>query len=577
MPIHKRFKNIYILFLIIPLLVLNSCNHRLNLSEYKSTKSTFAEHAMVVCAHPLAAKVGLEILKKGGNAVDATVAIQFALAVVYPRAGNIGGGGFMVIRNNDGTANTLDYREMAPSAASKDMYLDKEKNIIPKLSSYGHLSIGVPGSVAGLIEVQKKYGKLKDFSLLIQPAIDLAKNGFKLSITEINRLNKFRDDFLKYNENPKPFVKNEKWKLGDVLVQKELAKTLKLIRDKGKKGFYEGITADKIVAEMKSGKGIITLDDLKNYKPIWRKPIIGKYKDYKIISMGPPSSGGTALVQLLKIADYFPLKDYGFHTQKSIHVVAESERRVYADRAKHMGDMDFYNVPLDTLLMDSYLLERMKDFDPDHASKSSSILAGDLESQPMESFETTHTSVVDAQGNAVSVTTTLNSNFGSKVIVNGAGFFLNNEMDDFSAKPGVPNIYGLVGAEANAIYPGKRMLSSMTPTIIEKDHKLFMVLGAPGGSTIITAVYQVFLNVATFGMSLEDAVNAKRFHHQWLPDLIMVEKGFDPDVVQQLKDLGHKIKIVNRMAVVKAIHVLPNGQLNGVGDPRNPDDDAEGF
>ncbi len=572
-----RFKNIYVLFLIIPLLILNSCTHTSKLLKYESTKSTIADHAMVVSAHPLATNVGLEILKKGGNAVDATVAVQFALAVVYPRAGNIGGGGFMVIRNNDGTINSLDYREMAPSAASKDMYLDEEKNIIPKLSSYGHLSIGVPGTVAGLIEVQKKYGKIKDFKQIIQPAIDLAKKGFRLTITEIERLNKFRPDFIKYNDSPKPFVKEKMWAMGDVLVQKELAKTLTLIRDHGIKGFYEGPTADKIVAEMKSGKGIITHKDLKNYKPIWRKPIIGKYKDYKIISMGPPSSGGTALVQLLKIADNFPLKDYGFHSTKAIHAVAESERRVYADRAKHLGDMDFYNVPLDTLLMDSYLLERMKDFDPNHASKSSSILAGELEDQPMESFETTHTSVIDGNGNAVSVTTTLNSNFGSKVIVKDGGFFLNNEMDDFSAKPGVPNIYGLIGAEANAIYPGKRMLSSMTPTIIEKDHKLFMVLGAPGGSTIITAVYQVFLNVATFGMSLEDAVNAKRFHHQWLPDVIMVEKGFDPMVIQKLKELGHKIKIVNRMAVVKAIHVLPNGQLNGVGDPRNPDDDAKGY
>ncbi len=360
-------------------------------------------------------------------------------------------------------------------------------------------------------------------------------------------------------------------------MQSDLAHTLELIRDKGKAGFYEGETAQKIVAEMQAGKGKITLDDLKSYEAKWREPIIEPYKNYTIISMPPPSSGGIALAQMLKIVEKYPLKEWGFHSPKTIHLMAEAERRAYADRAQHLGDNDFYAVPKDSMLQDEYLLERMASFEMDAATKSESILAGTFNVQ-LESFQTTHTSVIDGEGNAASITTTLNSNYGSKVIVSNAGFFLNNEMDDFSAKPGVPNLYGLVGGEANAIQPEKRMLSSMTPTIIEKDGKLFMVLGAPGGSTIITAVFQVFLNVAEFGMDLEEAVNAGRFHHQYLPDQIMVEQdALDANTKAALEKLGHELNEKKYMAIIKAIQVLPNGDLHGVGDIRNSDDDVEGF
>jgi len=542
---------------------------------YEIQQNSIGQEAMVVSAHPLATKVGLNILKQGGNAIDASIAVQFALAVVYPRAGNIGGGGFMVLRTADGQYNSLDYREKAPKAGSKDMYLDSLGNVIPGLSVYGHLAAGVPGTVDGLIEAHKKYGSL-DFKELIQPAIELASNGFKLSPKEVERFNKFQKDFKKYNTTQPIFVKNTPWKIGDLFVQKDLANTLSLIRDKGRAGFYEGVTADKIIAEMKAGKGIISYEDLRSYRSKWRTPVTGAYKNYNIISMPPPSSGGIALLQLLKLVEPYPLSEYGFQSKEAIHTMVEAERRVYADRAKYLGDNDFYHVPQDTLLNEQYLAARMKDFSADSATASTTIDAGNF-ALAMESFETTHTSIVDEAGNAVSLTTTLNFNFGCKVVVAGAGFFLNNEMDDFSAKPGVPNQFGLIGNEANAIAPEKRMLSSMTPTIIEKDGTLFMVIGSPGGSTIITAVFQVFLNVSEFGMSLEDALYAKRFHHQWLPDVIMYEKqGLDTIVQEELKQMGHQFKEVDYIALVKAIQVLPNGLLNGVGDNRS-EDHAEGY
>lgn len=566
-------------YLILSLLITyttNSCK-KAQKPTYTAQKSIITENAMVVSAHPLASEVGKEILEAGGNATDAIVAVQFALAVVYPRAGNIGGGGFLVIRDKDGTVNSLDYREKAPKNASKDMYLDDSGNVIDGLSRYGGLAVGVPGSVDGLFTMHEKYGKIKDIKKLIEPAIQLAKNGYQLSITETNRLNRFQEDFIEFNKTTNAYIKEGGWNEGDLLVQKDLAHTLELIRDNGRKGFYEGEVADKIVAQMKTSKGIISHDDLKSYQSKWRAPIQANYKEYKIISMPPPSSGGIALAQLLKITEQYSIKDWGFHSIKSIHLMAETERRVYADRAKHLGDSDFYDVPQDTMLNEDYLAERMNDFDMAQATQSESIAAGNFK-VALESFETTHTSVVDTEGNAAAITTTLNSNFGSKVVVDGAGFFLNNEMDDFSAKPGVPNLYGLIGAEANAVAPEKRMLSSMTPTIIEKDGKLFMVLGAPGGSTIITAVYQVFINVAEYGMNLEDAVNAGRFHHQWLPDEIMIEEGtLKKDIIDQLKELGHKISEKKTMAVIKAIQVMPDGKLHGVGDKRNPDDDVAGF
>jgi len=566
-----------ILFIALILGSFFSCKDTSVKPPYQIHKTAFADKAMVVSAHPLASKIGIEIMKQGGNAIDAIIAVQFALAVVYPRAGNIGGGGFMVIRKADGTAAALDYREKAPLAADRDMYLDSLGNVIPNKSRVGHLAVGVPGTVAGMLAAQKKMGKLTDYKKLLEPAIRLASKGYKITQTEADRLNRFRGDFLKQNSAPVPFVKEGKWKMGDVLVQKDLAHTLELIRDKGREGFYGGPTADKIVAEMQRGHGIITLEDLAKYQPKWRTPITGFYKNFKIITMPPSSSGGIALMQLLEIIEDYPIAKWGFHSPKAIHLTVEAERRVYADRAEYLGDSDFYSVPTDSLLNKAYLKARMSNFQMDKATSSDTILAGNFH-QMVESFETTHTSVVDAQGNAVSVTTTLNLNYGSKVVVAGAGFLLNDEMDDFSAKPGVPNYFGLIGNEANAIQPQKRMLSSMTPTIVEKDGALFLVVGTPGGSTIITSVLQIFLNVTEFGMTLEEAVNASRFHHQWLPDDVKFEKdGLDSPTLSNLEVMGYVLTEVNRIGIVKAIQVLPNGKLNGVGDPRNPDDHAEGW
>ncbi len=542
---------------------------------YDTTKSLVAKEAMVVSPHALSSDIGAAILQKGGNAVDAAIAVQFAIAVCYPRAGNIGGGGFMLIRTKEGVIDALDYREKAPAAASRDMYLDSLGNVIPSLSTEGHLAAGVPGTVAGLFAAHEKYGRLP-MRELIKPAIALADWGYAVSETEATRLNNFQEAFKKYNNQPNPFIKSE-WKSGDRLVQPELARTLRRIQDQGTAGFYEGPTANAIVAEMQSGNGIITHEDLRNYHPVWRQPVVGQYKHFRVISMPPASSGGVALLQILGMVEPFPLSEMGFHSPEAIHLMVEAERRAYADRAEHLGDTDFYDVPIDSLLDKNYLKSRMSDFSPTRATPSNAILAGDF-TLVKETFETTHTSIIDAEGNAVAVTTTLNSNFGCKVWVDGAGFFLNNEMDDFSVKPGVPNQFGLVGAEANAIHPSKRMLSSMTPTIIERDGKVFLVLGAPGGSTIITAVFQVFMNVSEFNLNLEAAVNAGRFHHQWLPDEIQVEKGALSDSTRQaLETKGHRLREVNYMAVVKAIQRLPDGQLHGVGDPRNPDDTARGY
>lgn len=542
---------------------------------YNVTQSVVADSAMVVSPHPLSTEVGLGILRQGGNAVDATIALQFAMAVVYPRAGNIGGGGFMVLRNQDGSLASLDYREKAPALANRDMYLDSLGKPIDGLSTQGHLAAGVPGTVAGMFAAHEKYGRLP-MAQLIEPAIQLAREGFRITQEEADRLNRFQEAFQQYNEAPNPFLKNN-WREGDLLVQDLLAQTLERIKAQGAAGFYTGRTAELIEAEMESGGGIISQTDLQNYQASWREPLTDAYKEYRIISMPPTSSGGVALLQMLEMLEAYPLSEYGFHSASSVHLITEVERRAYADRAEHMGDMDFYPVPIDSLLSSNYLAMRMADFNADSATTSEHILAGNF-SVGLESFETTHTSVVDEEGNAVAVTTTLNSNYGCKVWVDGAGFFLNNEMDDFSVKPGVPNQFGLIGAEANAIAPNKRMLSSMTPTIIEKEGELFMVLGTPGGSTIITSVLQVFLNVAEYGMDLEQAVQAKRFHHQWLPDIIMVEKGgFSSALMDSLQVMGHSFREVDYIAKVKAIQVLEDGTLHGVGDPRNLDDDAKGY
>jgi len=566
-------KYLLMLFLVSFLLLMNSCHQEKD--PYPITQTVIADEAMVVSAHPLASGIGADIMKLGGNAVDAAVAVQFALAVVYPRAGNLGGGGFMIIRTEEGKSAALDYREKAPGRSGRDMYLDDSGQVIDSLSRYGSLAIGVPGTVAGLVEAWKKYGEISDFSILVNPAIQLAEMGFRLHADEASRLNQYRNDFIKYNEHPLPFVRKKDWERGDLLRQSALAQTLQSIADSQGNAFYSGWIAEKIDSQMQADGGLISKNDLLQYEAIWRKPVVSDYRSYRIISMSPPSSGGIALAQLLKMVEAYDLSKLGFHDESTIHLMAEAERRVYADRASHLGDSDFYQVPDTMLLNPHYILSRMNDFSFERATPSDSIREGG----PIlvESFETTHTSVVDPKGMAVSVTTTLNSNYGSKVWLQDAGFFLNNEMDDFSVKPGVANQFGLVGGEANAIEAEKRMLSSMTPTIIEKEGKLFMVLGTPGGSTIITSVFQVFLNVAEFGMNMTEAVSAPRFHHQWLPDKLMVEKnGLDTLTIDLLKEKGHKIDYYNKIGLVKAILVMEDGKLEGAGDPRSFDD-ASGF
>lgn len=526
-------------------------------------------NGMVVCAYPDAAKVGVEILKKGGNAVDAAVAVQFALAVTLPEAGNIGGGGFMVYRSGRGQTNTLDFREKAPAAASANMYLDSAGNVIPGMSLSTHQASGVPGSVDGMIEAHKKYGKLK-WADLVEPAVRLARDGFKVTKRLADDLNRNAADFQKRNPGKKYFLKDTKWQEGDLLVQEDLANTLDLIKDKGRDGFYDGKVADMLIAEMQTGKGMITKQDLKNYHSVWRKAIVGNYKEYKIITMPPPSSGGIALLQLLHSVEKYPLNKWGFNKDSTVQVIVEAERRVYADRSKYLGDPDFYKVPVDSLLQPSYIDSRMKSFDWAAATPSSSIQPGSFVGY--ESDQTTHYSIVDREGNAVSITTTLNGSFGSKIVVGGAGFLLNNEMDDFSSKPGVPNMFGLIGGKANSIQPGKRMLSSMTPTIIEKGGKLFMVVGTPGGSTIITSVFQTILNVIDFNKSMQSAVTAKRFHHQWLPDVVNTEKdALDSLTVDKLTKKGYKINPGAGIGRVDAILVTKWGYYQGGADPRGDD------
>jgi gamma-glutamyltranspeptidase/glutathione hydrolase len=481
----------------------------------------------------------------------------------------------MLIRQPDGSSDALDYREKAPEAASRDMYLDDKGDPIAGLSVRGHLAAGTPGTVAGLAEAHRKYGRLP-WAELVGPAVRLAQRGYAVSETEARRLSNFQEDFRAFNGPDCPFVRNN-WQPGDKLVQTDLAATLERIQAQGAAGFYTGETARLLVAEMQSGGGLITAQDLAAYQPQWRRPLKGNYRGYTVISMPPSSSGGVALLQMLGMCNAYPLGEYGFQQAEAVHLAAEAARRAYADRATYLGDSDFYPAPLDSLIDAAYLRGRMASFHPQRATPSDSLGAGNFQLR-MESFETTHTSIVDSEGMAVSVTTTLNSNFGCKVVVDGAGFFLNNEMDDFSIKPGVPNQFGLVGAEANAIAPGKRMLSSMTPTIVEKDGDLFMVLGSPGGSTIITSVMQVLMNVVDFGMPIDSAVWAPRFHHQWLPDEIMLEKGaIAPSERTALEGRGHRFREVNAIAVVKAIHRLPDGKLHAAGDYRNPDDDAGGY
>lgn len=533
-----------------------------------------ADSAMVVCAHPLAAAVGLNVLREGGNATDAAVAVQFALAVVYPAAGNIGGGGLAVWRMNTGDIYSLDYRERAPGKAATDMFLDESQNVIPDQSLETHLASGVPGSVAGLWSAHQRFGKLP-WTRLVQPAIDLAQGGFLLTAREAESLNEVQDDLKENNTILPEALIRDQWSEGDTLVFPDLALTLERIRDNGAKGFYEGETAGLIVAEMERRNGIISLEDLKSYVPVWRDPLVDSYKNFRIISMAPPSSGGVGLVQMLKCIEPYPVAQWKHNSAEAIHLFTEIQRRVYADRAYYLGDPDYTNVPVSELVSVSYLRERMKSFNPEKATPSTTIREGAIAGY--ESDQTTHLSIVDAEGNAVSATTTLNDNYGSRIVVGGAGFFLNNEMDDFSLKPGVPNLYGAVGGEANKILPGKRMLSSMTPTIVEKEGKLFMVIGSPGGTKIITAVFQSIVNVLEFGMNMQQAVDARRVHSQWVPDEITAEQGaLRNDVEKQLVRYGHAINYVSDFARVDGILVRPDHKLEGGADSRG-DDTALGF
>ncbi|MEE8479398.1 MAG: gamma-glutamyltransferase [Candidatus Neomarinimicrobiota bacterium] len=529
-----------------------------------------SKNGMVVSASQLASQVGIDIMKTGGNAIDAAVATGFALAVTHPQAGNIGGGGFLVAHLVDGKDITIDFRETAPLAAHRDMYLDKNGDVIKNMSITSHGASGVPGSVAGLITAWSYYGSgIISLKQLLKPAIKIAKNGFKISQRFANSLNESRSLFEKDDGASEVFIhaNGKPWQTDDLLIQKDLAKTLQRIAKYGIKGFYAGKTAKYIVKEMEAGNGLITLEDLNSYSPKLRAPIFGTYKNYNIVSMGPPSSGGILLLQMLNMLEFIDFDSLDFNSTDYIHLLTEIERRAYADRAKHLGDSDFWEVPIEMLISKKYAAERVQNISMQKATPSTEVFAG----YPIayESPETTHYSVIDKDGNAVSITTTINRSYGSGKLVDGAGFLLNNEMDDFSSKPGFYNSYGLIGNRANAISPNKRPLSSMTPTIVlNKDNKPFFIIGSPGGSTIITTVLQVILNIIEHDMTITEAVSAPRVHSQWLPDVIMSELETMPDSIQKdLEFRGHKI--ISRDDIGSANGILINkGMYYGGPDPR---------
>jgi gamma-glutamyltranspeptidase / glutathione hydrolase len=575
-----EIKRRVITLLLLPLFII-ACNSSkkntgsalsINPYQYSIQKKSIAENGAVVSAHPLASKVGIEILKMGGNAIDAAIATQLALAVVYPNAGNLGGGGFTVARLANGQSIAIDYREMAPGKATRDMYVDPDGTARTDKSQDGHLASGVPGTVAGIF-ASYQYAKLP-FAKLIQPAIDLAEKGFSISQRESRSLNGLQDDLKKYNTVMPVFVKAIPWKEGDTLIQADLANTLKRIQEKGADGFYKGETAKLVVEEMKRGGGIITLDDLANYKAKPREAHVFDYKGYKVVGMPMPSSGGLLLHQMMKMIEKRNIAAMGFQSVQSVQLMTEVEKRAFADRGEYMGDMDFYKVPVKALTADKYLEDRMKDYDPGKPNTIVPVVASGL--ALYESEETTHLSVIDKEGNAVSVTTTLNNSYGSRTVVGGGGFFMNDEMDDFSIKAGVPNMYGAIGGEANAIAPGKRMLSSMTPTIVLKDNKPFLVVGTPGGTTIPTSVFQTIVNVIEFGLSAEDAVYKPKFHHQWLPDQIDIEKNYPQSVKDALQKMGYTLHERGGIGRTELIKVLNNGKFEAVADNRG-DDAAEGW
>lgn len=522
---------------------------------------------LVVSAHPLASEAGAKMMKMGGNAYDAVIATQLALAVVYPQAGNIGGGGFLVGVKNNGEKFTLDYRETAPENASKDMYLDSKGNANTDLSQNGRLAVGTPGSVAGFFATLK-YAKLP-MEKLIQPAIDLAEQGFSITEKEANLLNDRKESFDQHNKIKTAFQNKNFWKKGDLLIQKELAETLRLIQKEGAKGFYEGKTAALLIAEMKRGNGIVTLNDLKNYKVIERKPLIFDYKGNEVVSMPLPSSGGILLAQMLKMSSFENLEQFPQNSTEAVQIMVEAERRAFADRAEFMGDPDFIKDQTEMLISENYLKNRWKSFNKNKATPSSEV--GNIIPQTKESTETTHISIVDKEGNAVSVTTTLNGLYGSKIVVSGAGFFLNNEMDDFSVKPGVPNMFGAVGGEANSIKPGKRMLSSMTPTIVLKNSKPYIIVGTPGGTTIPTAVYQSIVNVIDFKLNPNMAVNLPKFHHQWLPDEVSVTNNFPETTIKNLEKMNYKIERISGIGRTEMIVIDEQGNAIAVADGKGDD------
>jgi gamma-glutamyltranspeptidase/glutathione hydrolase len=533
-----------------------------------NTESKQEIQAAVVSARIEASEAGKTIMMQGGNAYDAMVATSFALTVVYPVAGNITGGGFFVYRTAAGETGTLDYREIAPLKATKDLFLDDKGNVIPKLSTVGGLAVGIPGAVAGILEVHRKMGSLP-LKQLLAPAIKLAEEGYIVTEKQAQSFKRYRDLFIEVNGEDTFFAQEHK--AGDRIVNLPLARTLKAIAAKGNAGFYEGWVAEAMVNKTQATGGILSLEDLKVYEPKWRDPIQFSYKDLNVISMAPPSSGGICLSQMMQMVAPYNLKNMGHNSTESMHLMIEAERRSYADRSHFLGDPDFVSVPQAHLIDPSYIAERMQNYSADNATLSKDVSHGDI--IMVESDETTHFSIIDKEGNAVSVTTTLNGAYGSKVYVDEIGVFMNNEMDDFSSKPGVPNMFGLTGSEANSIAPKKRMLSSMTPTIIEKNNQLYMVVGTPGGSTIITSVFQAILNVYEHGMGVQEAVAAPRFHHQWLPDEVVLEPGaFEEDVIQKLKDKGHTIETKHNRIIGKVDAILiDNGNMSVGADPRGDD------